>query len=70
MTTPLVVVTPEQLAEIVRAAVRAEIQPRAEWLTIADAAAQSGVSEDTIRRKVRAGEIEAKGSGKLRRVRL
>lgn len=42
----------------------------AEWLTVEDAAARAGVSVQTVRRWIRTGEVEARGAGKLRRVRL
>jgi len=48
----------------------ATIKPRPEWIKISEAAEALGVSTDTIRRKVASGEIDAKGSGKTRRVRL
>ena len=48
----------------------ATITPRPEWLTIAQAAEALGVSRDTIRRRINSGELEARGSGKTRRVRL
>jgi excisionase family DNA binding protein len=42
----------------------------AEWLTVEDAAARANVSVQTVRRWIRTGEVEARGAGKLRRVRL
>lgn len=41
-----------------------------EWMTVAQAAAALDVSDATIRRRIRSGEIEARGVGKTRRVRL
>jgi excisionase family DNA binding protein len=46
------------------------MQARDEWLSVSEAAAQCGVSESTIRRRIAAGDLQAKGSGKMRRVRL
>ena len=46
------------------------IMARPEWLTIPQAADALNVSASTIRRKIRTGEIEAKGEGKSRMVRL
>lgn len=47
-----------------------QLSPPDVWFSIADAAAKERVSEDTIRRRIREGSLEAKGSGKMRRVRL
>ncbi|MEH6737278.1 MAG: helix-turn-helix domain-containing protein [Sulfitobacter sp.] len=48
----------------------ATIVPRAEWLTVKDAAQTLGVKPDTIRRKAKSGEIQARGTGKCRMVKL
>jgi excisionase family DNA binding protein len=48
----------------------AMIVPPPEWLSIKDAAQVMGVSTDTVRRRIDAGALEAKGSGKLRRVKV
>ncbi|MBO9467036.1 helix-turn-helix domain-containing protein [Tropicibacter sp. R15_0] len=48
----------------------ARITPENEWITIPKAAQRLEVSESTIRRRIGSGEIEAKGSGKMRLVRL
>jgi excisionase family DNA binding protein len=53
-----------------RAEVAALREPQDEWLTIQQAAARLECSADTIRRRIASGEIEARGSGKTRRVRL
>jgi DNA-binding MurR/RpiR family transcriptional regulator len=45
------------------------ITPPREWLTIAEFAAEAGLSPSTVRRRVAQGQIEARGNGKLRRVR-
>lgn len=44
--------------------------PREEWLTVPEAARLLGVTPATIRRRISAGALQAKGSGKLRRVRV
>lgn len=41
-----------------------------EWVRVPEAARRLGVSPDTVRRRIASGEIEARGSGKLREVRL
>ncbi|RMF12095.1 MAG: DNA-binding protein [Alphaproteobacteria bacterium] len=46
------------------------IAPQPEWVTIPEAARQLGVSPDTIRRRIRTGELKARGRGKTRQVRL
>lgn len=48
----------------------AMIVPPPEWLTLKQAAAAMGVSVDTVRRRIDAGVMEAKGSGKMRRVKV
>lgn len=48
----------------------ATVQARADWLTIKEAAEALKVTPDTIRRKAASGEIEARGSGKCRMVKL
>ncbi|MAY32819.1 MAG: DNA-binding protein [Rhodovulum sp.] len=49
----------------------AQITPRDEWLTVAEAAKEIGVSTDTINRRIRNGEMRANGqTGKMRRVKL
>jgi len=53
-----------------RAEVAALRAPQDEWLTIQQAAAELQCSPDTIRRRIASGELEARGSGKTRRVRL
>jgi len=53
-----------------RAEVAALHEPRNEWLTIPQAATRLECSTDTIRRRIASGEIEARGIGKTRRVRL
>ena len=56
-----------QLRETVE---RATITPAPTWITIPEAAAALGCSVATVRRRIDSGEIEARGTGKLRRVRL
>ena len=48
----------------------ATVVPAPEWLTIAEAAKELGVHPDTIRRRIEAGSLEAKGYGKTRRVKI
>ena len=58
------------IAEI-RAMIRdATVIPAPEWVSIAEAARRLGCSTDTIRRRVAAGSMQAKGNGKLKRVRV
>lgn len=45
---------------------RATIAPRTDWLTIKHAAETLGVTPDTVRRKAKSGEIQARGTGKCR----
>ncbi|WP_164989274.1 helix-turn-helix domain-containing protein [Roseovarius sp. A46] len=49
---------------------RQKIEPPQEWLNVADAAKHFKVSTSTIRRWIKEGRIEAKGSAKRRQVRL
>lgn len=58
------------MSEIKIALARATIQPAPEWVTVGQAAKQLGVTSQTIRRKIDAGQIQAKGIGKTRQVRL
>jgi len=48
----------------------ATIIPAPEWVCIKEAARRKGVTEDTVRRWIRDGQIEARGAGRLREVRL
>lgn len=58
------------LASEVRA-LRELIAPPSKMLTIAEAAKRLGVSQDTIRRKVRSGELKTNGmTGKAKRVKV
>lgn len=45
-----------------------QIQPRPEWLSVADYAAAKGVSVSTVRRWILSGRVQARGAGKLRMV--
>lgn len=63
------------IAEAVLAALRAEVglavptaHPSASYITVADAAAQLGVSEKTIRGWVRAGKLKALSAGRVLRI--
>ncbi|MAN98527.1 MAG: hypothetical protein CMN18_02775 [Roseovarius sp.] len=58
------------LASEVRA-LRELIAPPSDMLTVAEAAKRLGVSQDTIRRKVRSGELKTNGmTGKAKRVKV
>ena len=46
------------------------IAPPAEWRSLPDAADHYGVTPGTVRRWIAEGRIEAKGSGKARKVRV
>ncbi|MGH1412851.1 MAG: helix-turn-helix domain-containing protein [Pelagimonas sp.] len=77
MTAQLIAVDAGALDELLSEvkALRLEVKavrmtPQNDWLTIPQAAAQLEVSEATVRRRAASGEIEAKGSGKMRLVRL
>lgn len=48
----------------------ATIKPAPEWLSISKAAAALGVSTATVRRRIETGEMKARGSGKLREVKV
>lgn len=48
----------------------ANITPREKWLSIKDAAHVLKCDPSTVRRKISIGELEAKGTGKARRVKL
>lgn len=48
----------------------ATVTPAPQWMTIAEACSALGVSRATVHRKIASGELEAKGSGKTRMVRL
>lgn len=49
---------------------REKIAPQKEWVSIKEAARIKSVSQDTIRRHIAAGRIEARGTGKMKEVRL
>jgi len=57
------------LVEEVRS-LKEKIDPRPEWVSIPEAAKIKDVSPDTIRRRIASGQLEARGNGKLREVRL
>ena len=48
----------------------ATIKPAPQWLSIPDAAKALGCSKDTIRRRINSGEMQARGSSRLRKVRV
>ena len=58
------------LAEVKRLLARSSVQPLPEWVTIPQAAHIKNCSDETIRRWIREGRIEAKGKGKARRVKV
>jgi excisionase family DNA binding protein len=60
----------QDIAEIKIALARATIQPKPEWVTVAEAALILGVTAGTIRRKIDKGEFPAKGAGKGRLIKL
>ena len=80
MTLPMLIADPDTLAALrslsaevaaMRAALeRVTLQPAPEWVSVAEAARMEGVSADTIRRRIAAGELESKGAGKARNVRV
>lgn len=59
-----------QLAEIAARLDGATVHPAPEWLPIPMAARAKGVTTATVRRWITEGRIEARGSGRLREVRL
>lgn len=66
----LVSADPEQLNRIERKLDQLlSVEPQDEWMTIDQICVSEGVSPATIRRRVKTGEVEAKGRGKMRRFR-
>lgn len=63
MSAPLVVLTPEQLEQLVRSAVRAELaaqrNPQPAQMSVLEAAHALGCTERHVRRLVRVGRIRA-----------
>lgn len=59
MTALAIVTTPEELEELVRRALRAELQRKAEpeWLPIKEFAKRIDKSPETVRRYIRNGEL-------------
>jgi len=47
-----------------------EMQPRPEWLTVAEYADHVGKSKDTVTRWIRSGRVASKHEGNVRMVRL
>ena len=62
----------EAVAPLAReiAALRDKVSPPREWVTIQEAAEMNGVTTATIRNWIKAGQLEAKGRGKARRVKV
>lgn len=60
----------EKLDALLRLLERSDVQSLPEWVTVSQAAAREGVSASTIRRRIDSGELEAKGAGKGRRVKV
>ena len=58
------------IADLKAALQAATVIPAPEWVTVADAARRQNVSTDTIRRRVAQGIIQAKGAGKMKRVKV
>lgn len=48
----------------------ATVVPKSEWVSIAEAAKRKGCHPDTIKRRIDAGTLKARGAGKLREVYL
>lgn len=59
-----------ELAEIKALLQRATINPAPDWVGVSAAARILRCSASTVRRMVDRGELEAKGAGKARRVRI
>lgn len=69
----LIAVGPERLERLERmvADVLARLpEQRAEWVSLREAARRYGCSTDTIRRRIAAGQLESRGTGKLREVKV
>lgn len=49
---------------------QAIVAPKPEWLSVREAGEILGVSRSTIDRKIRKGELQARGSGRTRMVRV
>ena len=59
-----------KLDYLTRLVERAVITGPPEWYSIPDAAKKLGRTEDTIRRQIREGHLEARGAGASRQVRI
>ena len=74
--TTLIAVDPAALEAVtaelraLREEVAALRAPPGEWVTLQQAAARLDCSAMTIRRRIASGELQARGSGKTRQVRL
>lgn len=47
-----------------------ELAPPPEWVSVAEYMDRKGVSKSTVYRQIKAGELQARGTGKMREVRL
>jgi hypothetical protein len=47
-----------------------DIAPPPQWVSVAEYMAMKGVSKSTVYRRIDAGELEARGSGKSREVKV
>lgn len=59
-----------EISEIKILLARATIQQAPDWVPVREAARIKGVTTGTIRRKINSGELQAKGSGPSRLVKL
>lgn len=69
----LIAVEPERLERLERmmADVLARLpEQRAEWVSLREAARRYECSTDTIRRRIAKGELESRGTGKLKEVKI
>ena len=48
----------------------ATVVPAPQWLTVTDAAKALGVDRSTVHRRIANGTLQARGEGKLRRVKV
>lgn len=74
MTQQLTVATSQEVREVkdllLRVLDKLDTPPQPEWLQIHEAVKTLNISASTIRRKIASGELEARGRGSLRQVRV